>query len=238
MRVLIVDDKIQNRLTIDLCLKSAGFDTYSAERDDDVEVFAKEYEYDLIVMSADLKKPDSLNILKKLRSFKIQTPILIYTENVNDETEVSMLNSGADDYLAINTASSVIIARAHALIRRSNGQAESCVRFGLLVIDIKNRTVIFGDKSAKIDPAEYKLLEIFVLHANKVVSRDKFLNKIYGERDAPDRRAIDVHVGHIRLKLKALSGGVDYIEAVRGEGYKFVFVETSPKAKPEILKAA
>ena len=228
MRALIIDNQNQKSLNMELCLTSAGFEAYSAEKDDVVE-FAKQFEYDIIVMNADLKEPDSLQILKKLRSSNIQTPVLLYTEKLNSDTEALMLNSGADEYLARSNASKVIVARAHALIRRSNGQAESCVRFGALLIDIINRTVTYGNKSAKFDPVEYKLLEIFVLNANKVVSRDKFLNKIYGERDAPDRRVIDAYVGHIRQKLKALSGGVNYIETVRGAGYKFIFNETSAK---------
>lgn len=238
MRALIIDNQNQKRPNTELCLTSLGFEFYTAEMDDDAIEFARQFEYDLIVMNADLKEPTSLQILKKLRSCKIQTPVLLYTEKLNSDTEVLMLNNGADEYLALSNASKVIVARAHALVRRSKGQAESSVRFGLLLIDIINRTVTYGDKSAKFYPFEYKLLETFVLNVNKVVSRETFLNKIYGERDSAEHRIVDVHVSRLRKSLIALSGGVNYIETVRGAGYRFTFKETSAKKDSQILKAA
>ena len=165
-----------------------------------------------------------LEVLSKIRSNNISTPVMMLTAKGEIEDKVAGLEAGADDYLAKPFASSELIARVKALGRRSEVYSDSVKKAGNLVLDGNRYEMRVGDKSTNLTNKEYQLLELFILHPGFVFSTEHIMEKIWGLDSESDIDVVWTHIGFVRKKLKALEANVE-IKTIRGSGYSLEVIE-------------
>ena len=159
------------------------------------------------------------DVLKKLRLAKINTPILILSGMNELENKVKGLGFGADDYLTKPFHKEELVARIQAIIRRSKGHAESIIRTGKLAVNLDAKTVEVDSQRVHLTGKEYAMLELLSLRKGTTLTKEMFLNHLYGGMDEPELKIIDVFICKLRKKLANVSDGANYIETVWGRGY-------------------
>jgi len=157
--------------------------------------------------------------LKRLRSAKVQTPILILSGLTEPDQKVRGLGFGADDYLTKPFDKGELMARIQAIVRRSKGYAESTIRTGKLSVNLNARTVEVNGQPLHLTGKEYGILELLSLRKGTTLTKEMFLNHLYGGMDEPELKIIDVFVCKLRKKLSTATEGDNYIETVWGRGY-------------------
>ena len=154
-----------------------------------------------------------------MRSSKVETPVLILSGLTESDKKVKGLGTGADDYLTKPFNKDELIARIHAIVRRSKGHSESVIRTGVMSVNLDARTVEVDNKSVHLTGKEYGILELLSLRKGTTLTKDMFLNHLYNGMDEPELKIIDVFVCKLRKKLSTASGGDNYIHTVWGRGY-------------------
>jgi two-component system cell cycle response regulator CtrA len=219
MRILLVEDDSSTAKSIELMLKSEGFVVDCTDLGEDGLEIGKLYDYDLIVLDLMLPDIDGYEVLRRLRSARITTPVLILSGLNEPDNKVKGLGFGADDYLTKPFDKSELIARIHAIIRRSKGHSESVIRTGKLVVNLDTRTVEVDGQPLHLTGKEYGILELLSLRKGTTLTKEMFLNHLYGGMDEPELKIIDVFICKLRKKLTTGTGGENYIETVWGRGY-------------------
>jgi two-component system cell cycle response regulator CtrA len=158
-------------------------------------------------------------VLKTLRVSKVQTPILILSGLAGIEDKVRGLGFGADDYMTKPFHKDELVARIHAIVRRSKGHAQSVVQTGDLTVNLDTKMVEVGGSRVHLTGKEYQMLELLSLRKGTTLTKEMFLNNLYGGMDEPEIKIIDVFICKLRKKLASASDGKDYIETVWGRGY-------------------
>lgn len=219
MRVLLVEDDEEVAKSIELTLASEGvicevvhFGTQGVE-------ISKVYNYDLIILDLMLPHISGFEVLLRLRSAKVTTPILILSALNTVDQKIKGLKCGADDYLTKPFNHKELVARINAIIRRSKGRSESVIKFDKVTIHLDTRTVEVSGVNVHLTNKEYAILELLVSHRGTVLSKEMFLNQLYSSSDEPDGKIIDVFVCKLRKKLADAAGGTNYIDTVWGRGY-------------------
>jgi len=149
------------------------------------------------------------------------------------EDKVKGLGFGADDYMTKPFHKNELVARIHAIVRRSKGHAQSVIQTGDLLVDLDTKTVEVNGQQVHLTGKEYQMLELLSLRKGKTLTKEVFLNHLYGGMNEPERKIIDVFICKLRKKLANASGGKDYIETVWGRGY--VLREPSDSEAPIAL---
>lgn len=180
---------------------------------------------DLIVLDLMLPGMDGLEVCKRLKltpSFQ-QIPIIMLTAKGEVIDKVLGLELGADDYMTKPFSPRELIARIKARLRRLNPKEETDDRIirGELQIDVKGFRVHVRGQETELTPKEFELLRVLVAHSGKVYSRDELLERVWGYEYDGDTRTVDVHVRHLRLKIERDPSNPEYIETLRGIGYRF-----------------
>jgi two-component system, cell cycle response regulator CtrA len=158
-------------------------------------------------------------VLRSLRVSKVKTPILILTGLGGIEDKVRGLGFGADDYMTKPFHKDELVARIHAIVRRSKGHAESVINTGDLCVNLDAKTVKIGEVHVHLTRKEYQILELLSLRRGTTLTKEMFLNNLYGGMDEPVIKIIDVFMCKLRKKLANASDGREYIETVWGRGY-------------------
>ena len=158
-------------------------------------------------------------VLRSLRVSKVKTPILILSGLAGIGDKVSGLGYGADDYMTKPFHKDELVARIHAIVRRSRGHAQSVIQTGDLVVNLGAKTVQVGDARVHLTGKEYQMLELLSVRKGTTLTKDMFLNHLYGGTDEPESKIIDVFMCKLRKKLAGASNGKNYIETVWGRGY-------------------
>jgi DNA-binding response OmpR family regulator len=214
MRLLIVEDDPLLGDGIQAGLKQAG---YSADwvRDGIAadQALANET-YDAVVLDLGLPRLSGLDLLRKLRAAGNTVPVLILTARDRVEDRIAGLDGGGDDYLVKPFDLHELAARLRALVRRSHGQAHPLLRVGLLEMDPAAHTVHFDGSPVELSGREFAVLHALALNAGRVMSRDRLEQTLYGWGEEVESNAIEVHIHHLRRKLKP-----ELIRTVRGVGY-------------------
>jgi two-component system cell cycle response regulator CtrA len=238
MRVLLVEDDAATAQGIEMMLRSEGYVCDATDMGEDGLEIGKLYDYDIIVLDLMLPDIDGYEVLRRLRAARVQTPILILSGLNGLDDKIKGLGVGADDYLTKPFDKRELIARIQAIVRRSKGHSDSLIRTGKLVVNLDTRTVEVDGQPLHLTGKEYGILELLSLRKGTTLTKEMFLNHLYGGMDEPELKIIDVFVCKLRKKLASATGGDNYIETVWGRGYVLRDpVETSDNETPEVRQA-
>ena len=218
MRILLIEDDTTVAKSIELALKAEGFSVYSTDMGEEGVDLGKLYDYDLILLDLNLPDMGGMDVLRTLRNARIGTPVMILSGSTETETKVRSLGGGADDYLTKPFNREELVARIHAVVRRSKGHAQSTIRTGDIVVNLDRKTVEVGGERVHLTGKEYQMLELLSLRKGTTLTKEMFLNHLYGGMDEPELKIIDVFICKLRKKLKT-AGRDHHIETVWGRGY-------------------
>jgi len=200
-------------------LKVDGIRVYRTDLGEEGIDLAKIYDYDIVLLDLNLPDMSGYEVLRTLRSAKVHTPILILSGLASIEDKIRGLGLGADDYLSKPFHKDELVARIYALIRRSKGHADSVIAIGDLVVNLESRIAEVHGHAVYLTGKEYQILELLAIRKGSALTKEMFLNHLYGDLEEPDAKIIDVFICKLRKKLAGASGGHDYIETVWGRGY-------------------
>src|SRR5580698_7123791 len=219
MRVLLVEDDSATAASIEMMLRAEGFicDT-TALGEDGLEI-GKLYDYDIIILDLMLPDIDGYEVLRRLRAARVRTPILILSGLAELDHKIKGLGFGADDFLTKPFDRRELIARIQAIVRRAKGHSESVIRTGKLLVNLDSRVVEVDGQPLHLTGKEYGILELLSLRKGTTLTKEMFLNHLYGGMDEPELKIIDVFICKLRKKLAAATNGDNYIETVWGRGY-------------------
>jgi len=216
MRVLLIEDDSFIAQSIELMLKTESFNVYTTDLGDEGVNLGKLYDYDVILLDLNLPDMSGFEVLRSLRVSKVNTPILILSGVAGIEEKVKGFGYGADDYMTKPFHKTELIARIHAIVRRSQGHAQSIVQTGDLTVNVDAKTVHINQVRVHLTRKEYQMLELLSLRRGTTITKEMFLSQLYGGMDEPEIKIIDVFMCKVRKKLAEASNGKDYIETVWG----------------------
>jgi len=219
MRALVVEDDPVSAKLIDAALRSEGIINEQAETGEDAIDLAKHYDFDIVILDLRLPDMEGFDVARRRRAAKVRTPVLILSGMNETDDKVRGLTTGADDYLTKPFHKSELIARIHAIVRRSKGHSESVIRTGKLVVNLDTRSVDVDSRRLHVTGKEYSILELLSLRKGTTLTKEMFLDHLYGGIDEPELKIIDVFICKLRKKIAAATGGSHYIETVWGRGY-------------------
>ena len=234
MRVLLVEDDITVARSIELMLRGEGYIVDSTDLGEDGLEIGKLYDYDIIILDLMLPDIDGYEVLRRLRAARITTPILILSGLTELDHKLKGLGFGADDYLTKPFDRRELVARLQAIVRRSKGHSDSVIRTGRLTVNLDTRTVEIDNQPLHLTGKEYGILELLSLRKGTTLTKEMFLNHLYGGMDEPELKIIDVFVCKLRKKLANATNGENYIETVWGRGY----VLRDPNGEEEVKAQA
>jgi two-component system, OmpR family, response regulator PhoP len=220
MRILVVEDETALRELLGRALKRQGFAVDLCGDGTDGLHLATEYPIDLAIIDLGLPGTSGMEIVREVRKRDRKFPILVLTARSDWQDKVEALEIGADDYVTKPFRIEELMARVHALLRRSAGHAAPEVSFGPLTVNLSSQDVALDGESLDLTTFEYKVLEYFVLHPDQVVSKMELNEHLYEEDADPDSNVIEVIIGRLRKKLDP-GGAWTPIETLRGRGYRF-----------------
>ena len=219
MRVLLVEDDPTTSKSIELMLTHANLNVYATDLGEEGIDLAKLYDYDLILLDLGLPDMNGHEVLRQLRVARVDTPILILSGADDTESKLKGFGFGADDYLTKPFHRDELVARIHAIIRRSKGHSQSIIRTGRIAVNLDAKTADVDGKSVHLTGKEYQMLELLSLRKGTTLTKEMFLNHLYGGMDEPELKIIDVFICKLRKKLSEATDGANYIETVWGRGY-------------------
>src|SRR5246127_3555781 len=219
MRVLLIEDDSATAQSIELMLKSESFNVYTTDLGEEGIDLGKIYDYDIILLDLNLPDMSGFEVLKSLRVSKVKAPILILSGLAGTEDKVRGFGFGADDYMTKPFHKDELVARIHAIVRRSRGHAQSVIQTGDLIVDLDTKKVEVNGMRVHLTGKEYQMLELLSLRKGTTLTKEMFLNHLYGGMDEPESKIVDVFICKLRKKLASASGGASYIETVWGRGY-------------------
>jgi len=219
MRILLIEDDPATSKSIELMLGHANFNVYTTDLGEEGIDLAKLYDYDLILLDLVLPDINGHDVLRQLRVARIDTPILILSGETDTENKMRGFGSGADDYLTKPFHREELIARIHAIIRRSKGHSQSIIKTGDIEVNLDGKTVEVRGNTVHLTGKEYQMLELLSLRKGTTLTKEMFLNHLYVGMDEPELKIIDVFICKLRKKLSEATGRENHIETVWGRGY-------------------
>ncbi|WP_040618121.1 response regulator transcription factor CtrA [Roseovarius nubinhibens] len=219
MRVLLVEDDPTTSKSIEMMLSHANLNVYTTSLGEEGVDLARLYDYDLILLDLGLPDMTGHEVLRQLRLARIETPILILSGSDDTDNKIKGFGFGADDYLTKPFHRDELVARIHAIIRRSKGHSQSVIRTGEINVNLDAKTVDVDGKTVHLTGKEYQMLELLSLRKGTTLTKEMFLNHLYGGMDEPELKIIDVFICKLRKKLSQATGGDNHIETVWGRGY-------------------
>ncbi len=229
MRVLLIEDDPTTSKSIEMMLASANLNVYSTDLGEEGVDLAKLYDYDIVLLDINLPDMTGHEVLRRLRVAKIDTPILILSGLDDTDNKIKGFGFGADDYMTKPFNRDELVARIHAIVRRSKGHAQSIIHTGRIAVNLDDKTVEVDGKPVHLTGKEYQMLELLSLRKGTTLTKEMFLNHLYGGMDEPELKIIDVFICKLRKKLSKGMDGENYIETVWGRGY----VLRDPMAEPQ-----
>lgn len=218
MRVLLVEDDQTSARGTTLVLKAGNAIVDHTDRGQEALELAKHYDYDIMILDLMLPDIDGYEVVRRMRLGRNRTPIMILSGLTQPQAKVKALGLGADDFITKPFDKSELLARIQAVVRRSKGFSQPKLHVGPLQLDLDSREVYVAGTQIHLTGKEYAILELMVLRKGMVLTKEAFLNHLYGGMDEPEVKIIDVFVCKLRKKL-ALAGAGHLIGTVWGRGY-------------------
>ena len=237
MRVLLVEDDPTTSRSIELMLTHANFNVYCTDLGEEAVELGKLYDYDLILLDLNLPDMAGLDVLRQIRLARVNTPILILTGEESTDVKLKGFGQGADDYMTKPFHRDELVARIHAIIRRSQGHAQAIIHTGRISVNLDAKTVEADGEAVHLTGKEYQMLELLSLRKGTTLTKEMFLNHLYGGMDEPELKIIDVFICKLRKKLAEATGGENYIETVWGRGYVLRDPVRSSARAPKAISA-
>jgi two-component system phosphate regulon response regulator PhoB len=221
--ILIVEDEQPIRDMVAFGLRRAGFEVLEAEDSRAARAQVADRRPDLMLVDWMLPDMSGLELTRLLKRDKEtrEIPVIMLTARALEQDKVAGLDSGADDYITKPFSARELVARIRAVLRRgpAAGSGEKLEVEGL-VIDQASHRVSAGERTVTLGPTEYRLLQFFVTHADRVFTRAQLLDRVWGGNVYVEERTIDVHIRRLRKALEEF--GYDrFVQTVRGSGYRF-----------------
>ncbi|HSU06206.1 MAG TPA: response regulator transcription factor [Acetobacteraceae bacterium] len=238
MRVLLVEDDVTTARGISMILKSGTGVVDHADTGEEALELARHYDYDIMVLDLMLPDMEGYEVVRRMRLGRNHTPVLVLSGLTRPEAKVKALGLGADDFMTKPFDRSELLARVQAVVRRSKGFSQPRLRVGPMELNLDSREVMVNAQQVHLTGKEYAILELLVLRKGMVLTKEAFLNHLYGGMDEPEMKIIDVFVCKLRKKL-AMAGAEHLIGTVWGRGYMIrepaVELDTVP-AEPVTLR--
>ena len=238
MRVLLVEDDLDAARGIALMLRSAGSVVDQADTGEEALELARHYDYDIVILDLMLPDMEGYEVVRRMRAARLETPVLIVSGLSRPQAKVKGLALGADDYISKPFDKSELTARIQAVVRRSKGFSQPSLRIGDLQLNLDSHEVFVKGNLVPLTGKEYAILELLTLRKGMILTKEAFLNHLYGGMDEPEMKIIDVFICKLRKKLKA-AGASDMIGTVWGRGYmmrepdhRTVFAPVGQPAQP------
>ena len=219
MRVLLIEDEPTTAKAVELMLTTEGFNVYSTDLGEEGLDLGKLYDYDIILLDLNLPDMHGYDVLKKLRIAKVGTPVMILSGISEMDSKIRSFGFGADDYVTKPFHRDELLARIHAVARRSKGHSQSVIQTGKLAVNLDAKTAEVDGARVHLTGKEYAILELLAVRKGATITKDMFLNHLYGGMDEPELKIIDVFICKLRKKLSHACEGENYIETVWGRGY-------------------
>ncbi len=240
MRVLLIEDDSATAQSIELMLKSESFNVYTTDLGEEGIDLGKIYDYDIILLDLNLPDMSGFEVLRSLRVSKVKTPILILSGLAGIEDKVRGLGFGADDYMTKPFHKDELVARIHAIVRRSKGHAQSVINTGDLCVNLDTKTVEVNGARVHLTGKEYQMLELLSLRKGTTLTKEMFLNHLYGGMDEPELKIIDVficklRVSRVKTPILILSSLAGIEDKIQGLGFGADDYMTKPFHKNELV---
>lgn len=229
-RIYIVDDEASIQKLVQYNFERAGFATEVAMDGETAyaRISANPSQYDLIILDVMLPGIDGLEVCRRLRMEGVQVPVILLTALDEEVDRIVGLEIGADDYVTKPFSPRELVARAKAVLRRSESvkvqETQTDKRrltAGAIELDVERHECSVNGRMLNLTPKEFELLQYFMEHPERVLGRELLLDQVWGYLTLSDTRIVDVHVSHLREKVEQDPKNPQYIRTVRGIGYKF-----------------
>jgi two-component system cell cycle response regulator CtrA len=218
MRVLLVEEDLIAARSITQMLKAAGAVVDQTDSGEDSLELLRHYEYDIVLLDLALPDIEGFEVVRRMRVARNDTPVMILSGLTNPQARVKALSLGADDFITKPYDKAELLARMQAIVRRSKGFSQPTVRMGRMELNLDTREVTIDNRDLRLTGKEYAILELLVLRKGMVLTKEAFLNHLYGGMDEPEVKIIDVFVCKLRKKL-ARAGADGIIGTIWGRGY-------------------
>jgi two-component system cell cycle response regulator CtrA len=230
MRVLLIEDDLTAARGVALMLKGVGAVIDHSETGEEALELLRHYDYDVVLLDLMLPDVEGYEVVRRMRVSRNDTPVLILSGTTRPQAKVKGLGMGADDFITKPFDKAELLARMQAVVRRSKGFSQPMVRIGAVELNLDSREVTVEGRDVHLTGKEYAILELLVLRKGMVLTKEAFLNHLYGGMDEPEIKIIDVFVCKLRKKL-AQAGADNLIGTVWGRGY--MIRESMPEEAPE-----
>jgi len=235
MRVLLVEDDLTAARGVSLMLKGVGAVIDHSESGEEALELLRHYDYDVVLLDLILPDVEGYEVVRRMRVARNDTPVLILSGQTRPQAKVKGLGMGADDFITKPFDKAELLARMQAVVRRSKGFSQPTVRIGTVELNLDSREVTVDSREVHLTGKEYSILELLVLRKGMVLTKEAFLNHLYGGMDEPEIKIIDVFVCKLRKKLAA-AGADNLIGTVWGRGY--MIREMMPEEPPAVAVPA
>jgi two-component system phosphate regulon response regulator PhoB len=223
LNILVVEDEDAIRGMLMMVLEQAGFKAIAAADTEEARAVLAEASPDLILldwMLPGISGVEWARRIKKEQGYR-DLPIILLTARGEEEDKVRGLEIGADDYITKPFSTKELLARIRAVLRRSGKiQGLAQITLGDLILDTEQHRLSIGDNRLEVSPTEFRLMQFFMTHPDKVYSRTQLLDQVWGRSVYIEERTIDVHIRRLR-KILGEYGREDWVQTVRGFGYRF-----------------
>ena len=219
--ILVIDDEPAIRDMLQIALDAAGFKVGLAEDAKQAYPIIIDTPPDLILLDWMMPGTSGIELLRRLRRDEINVPVIMLTAKIEEASKISGLDSGADDYIAKPFSPRELVSRVKAILRRTSGKnLKDVIKVDGMTFDPISHRVSINEKIIPLGPTEYKLLQFFLTHQERVYTRDQILDYVWGRNVYLDERTVDVHIRRLR-KAISIAGHENYVQTVRGAGYRF-----------------